>query len=308
MTADATLRTRLGAAHVALEGLVDYAGLFPPAGLDMADAVANYAAYQRRDDHWALGRFVVPVARLAEFEAALAGLSEEQRLGSRWPLSALLGPDLEADQAALTAFRERHAHGGPQVLSLEGKADGPERVQAIAQRFGEQYEVFVELPLGPSTGPLMESVLEAGLLAKIRTGGINSADFPTVDQVLRFIASAARHLIAFKATAGLHHPVRGSAPLTYAPRSDCAVMYGYLNVLAAAATLWTGGTREEAERWLITQDRGSLRLDADGLHWGGRSLGPQELAATRREFFRSVGSCSFTEPLDEVRLFLMGVS
>lgn len=74
-----------------LTGLIDYAGLFPPAGLSMAQVVANYASYQRRPDHWALGRLVVPVARLAEFEAALEALPEADRLGTRWPITAQIG-------------------------------------------------------------------------------------------------------------------------------------------------------------------------------------------------------------------------
>jgi hypothetical protein len=302
MTASPATRLLRGAAL--LEGFVDYAGLFPPAGLGMAATVANYAAYQRRDDHWALGRLVVPVARLTEFEAGWRALSEEARLGTRWPLTALLGPDLAADQERLAAFREGHIHGGPAVLSLEGKADSADRVKALAKAFGEGYEVYVELPLGAETGALITAVHEAGLRAKIRTGGTTAADFPTPDQVMRFLTSAARHLVAFKATAGLHHPVRGRAPLTYLPGSDQAVMYGYLNVLTAATALWRGGTREEAERWLTRDDRESLRIGPDGLRWGDWLLSREALVATRREFFRSVGSCSFTEPLDEIRPFL----
>ena len=54
--------------RILLRGLIDYAGLFPPASLDMADAVRNYAAYREGEHAWALGRFVVPAARLEEFE------------------------------------------------------------------------------------------------------------------------------------------------------------------------------------------------------------------------------------------------
>ena len=49
-------------ARALLGGVVDYAGLFPPAALSMADAVAEYAAAQRGADAWMLGRFVLPAA------------------------------------------------------------------------------------------------------------------------------------------------------------------------------------------------------------------------------------------------------
>ncbi len=59
-------------AGVLLRDLIDYAGLFPPASLAMASSVANYDMYSQSEWNWILGRFIVPVARLAEFEEAFA--------------------------------------------------------------------------------------------------------------------------------------------------------------------------------------------------------------------------------------------
>ena len=87
-----------------LADLIDYAGLFPPAGLGMAETVRNFAAYQSSDAAWALARLVVPVARRQEFEAALAALPEAERLGARFPITALLGGDPVADLAAVCTF------------------------------------------------------------------------------------------------------------------------------------------------------------------------------------------------------------
>jgi hypothetical protein len=57
-----------------LESLIDYAELFPPAALDMKTAVRNYARYLECEHSWMLARFVVPVARLEEFELEQASL------------------------------------------------------------------------------------------------------------------------------------------------------------------------------------------------------------------------------------------
>ncbi|HSB56150.1 MAG TPA: hypothetical protein VLD58_17435, partial [Gemmatimonadales bacterium] len=76
-----------------LTGLVDYAGLFPPAGLSMRETMANFAAYQTRPDAYALARMVVPVSRLFEFEETWAGLDASAR-AARWPVSALAGADV----------------------------------------------------------------------------------------------------------------------------------------------------------------------------------------------------------------------
>ena len=49
-----------------LHGIIDYAGLFPPANLPLDQAVRNYARYCTEPDSWMLGRFVCPVTELAE--------------------------------------------------------------------------------------------------------------------------------------------------------------------------------------------------------------------------------------------------
>ena len=48
----------------ALRGLIDYAGLYPPAALDMRTAVRNYLEYRSEHKHaWMLGRFIVDAGR-----------------------------------------------------------------------------------------------------------------------------------------------------------------------------------------------------------------------------------------------------
>jgi hypothetical protein len=43
-----------------LTGLIDYAGLFPPAKLSLDQAIRNYAAYRQCPERWMLGKFVIP--------------------------------------------------------------------------------------------------------------------------------------------------------------------------------------------------------------------------------------------------------
>lgn len=288
------------ATQAVLAGLIDYAGLFPPAGLAMPEAVRNFARYQRRDDHWALGRFVLPASRLEEFEAAVGTLSEADRLGTRWPLTALLGQDHAADLERLAEFGERNGHGGPEVMSLEARAGAPDAIPAIRSLVPMRYELFLELPLEGDLPALLAAVKAAGAEAKVRTGGIRVGDIPEPEAVLEFLAGCARLRLPFKATAGLHHPLRGRAPLTYVAGCDTAVMFGYLNVLAAAAALWHRRPAEEAHAWLLADDRQAFRVRPDGLRWQAFHLDRATLAATRRDFMRSIGSCSFTEPLDEI--------
>src|SRR5215475_2589907 len=94
-----------------LSGLIDYAGLFPPAALDMPTASRQYAEYRESEYRWALGRFVVPVARLDEFEKAAEDILPDGGWeGSEfWKLSALAGGDLSADVSRIADFNRKYA-------------------------------------------------------------------------------------------------------------------------------------------------------------------------------------------------------
>ena len=95
--------------HILLANLIDYAGLFPPAALTMEPTVKNYDAYRRGENSWLLARLVMPVARLSEFEAALAQLPSAGATREEWRLTSPLGPNIESDVAKILDFNRRHA-------------------------------------------------------------------------------------------------------------------------------------------------------------------------------------------------------
>src|SRR5262245_13093038 len=76
-----------------LTGIIDYAGLFPPAELSMGEAVLNYATYHNSNLNWMLGRFVLPSWRLAEFVGHAKDFYSKQDRGP-WMLSVLDSGDL----------------------------------------------------------------------------------------------------------------------------------------------------------------------------------------------------------------------
>lgn len=293
-------RLELPSVRALLEGLVDYAGLFPPAGLDLATTVGNYAAYQRRPDHWALARLVVPAGRLPELETALERLPEVDRLGTRWPLTVLLGSDRAGDLEAVRGFSERHVHDGIRIGSLEARIAATAEVVALATQLPPECELYLELPAGPAMEPLIAAVAAAGVRAKIRTGGVLPGDIPDPDQVLAFLASCARQRVPFKATAGLHHPVRGRRPLTYEPGSVQAVQFGYLNLFLAAAALWRGLPMAAAGSLLVADELDPPVFEPARIRWGGIALETAAIREARQEFALAMGSCSFTEPVEEI--------
>jgi hypothetical protein len=277
-----------------LAGLVDYAGLFPPAALPMADAVAQYAAESVARDAWMLGRFVCPADRLAEFAAAAAPHWPDD--GAPWRLSAL-ATDPAADLPRIRAFNAQHgAHALVDVV--EGKAGTEAEVDRLAAALGD-LEGFCEVPLEPDPAPLLAACARLGLRAKARLGGLVPGAIPRPELVARFLVRCHEAGIAFKATAGLHHPVRGDYPLTYEPGSDRGTMHGFLNLLFATYVVSRGGDEHAACDALLERDPAAFAADPDGTRWQTTVI-PLPQGRRVREQLVAIGSCSFREPVTEL--------
>jgi hypothetical protein len=284
--------------HTLLHGLIDYAGLFPPAELAMSTAVQSYASYRAGEHCWALGRFVVPVARLDELAAEAASCLPAA--GAPWKLTALTGPGLSADLAVIAGFNQRHS-GRAVVDTLELKAATPDAIAAALDAIDGRLDAYVELPIGQDPAPLVAELARRGGRAKVRTGGITADAFPPAADLLRFLRRCIEAGVPFKATAGLHHPLRGPYRLTYAPDSGCAVMFGFLNVFLAAAFLEHGMGWADALALLEETQPGSLRVEEEAIGWRSYRLDEAELRHSRRRTAMAFGSCSFREPIDDLQ-------
>jgi hypothetical protein len=284
-----------------LEGLVDYAGLFPPAALPMRDAVARYATYRAGVRRAMLGRFVVPVARLEELaieHAALAsppGVSRGSPAGP-WRLAVLAGA---VDAVTIDAFNTAHA-ARLVIDTVEAKADDEATIGALASALGSRYTLYVEVPVRQDPSALVAAIARHGLRAKIRTGGVTPEAFPTTSEVLRFLVACVAAGVPFKATAGLHHPLRGEFALTYAADSPRGTMHGFLNVFLAALLLRGGVPAAEVASLLEEREGSAITVDGDGIGWRGHRIGHAAIRAARSEFAGSFGSCSFEEPVQDL--------
>ena len=309
--------------HTLLEGVIDYAGLFPPAQLDMEAAVARYAEHRASDECWMLDRFVLPVARLEEFErvarSQLAADDEAAEKGKSrkshgregtpvgpWHLAALVGADVEGDATRVLQFNSRHATGRRVdviVESVEARAATSAEVERFAKAFRDNgAQPCVELPLGGDPRPLVDTACACGVHAKARTGGVTADAFPAAADVARFVVACAQAGVPFKATAGLHHALRGEHRLTYAADSPRATMFGFMNLLLAAALAREGAPVADVERVLDERDPSSLAFDEHGATWRERRITTTSLARARREGLTAIGSCSFAEPVDELKV------
>ena len=186
-----------------------------------------------------------------------------------WPASKL--GELAGEDRALSVVRDEDVANDTVSQAL--------RVEAVETRWesgldGLAGEAYVELPLGDGLEEKVAALADRGLRAKVRCGG---AEVPAAAELGRFLRACREAGVPFKATAGLHHPLAAEG------------RHGFLNVLAACAF---------ADDGALT---GDVELDADGLRWSGRTAGPDELARVRREQLVAVGSCSFFEPVADLR-------
>jgi hypothetical protein len=133
--------------------------------------------------------------------------------------------------------------------------------------------------------------------AKVRTGGLTPDAIPSAAALAEFLSRR----VPFKATAGLHHPLRSERPLTYALDSPRAPMHGFLNVFAAAVLAWHGAGAPLLIELLEERAAATLQFSDDALVWRGHRVTTAQIAEARRAFAHSFGSCSFEEPVSELR-------
>ncbi len=169
---------------------------------------------------------------------------------------------------------------GPRRFRIDPRVEAVETRSTDGRLFVDLgIEVYVELPVDAGLEQRLDALAGTGLRAKVRCGGER---VPSTEELARFVRGCRERGLVFKATAGLHHAVRTGPD------------HGFLNLLAACVF----GDEEAA---LADEDPGAFRARPGSFRWRDRAAGPEELAAVRRALFHSIGSCSFFEPVEELR-------
>ncbi len=283
-----------------LAGAIDYAGLFPPAGLSMSEAVLNYATYRNSNYKWMLGRFIVMAARLDEFyESASEFLPRDA--ANPWRLSAVVGEDVVD---AMHRVKDFNVRCGPGVVcdTVEIKASSHGAIENAVVSLPASVTAYFEIAPDENLAELVATLALRGQRAKLRTGGVTPDAFPTTQQIIRFVRSCLAANIEFKATAGLHHPIRCFKPLTYEANSVEATMHGFLNLF-----LMTGFARESykvsvLEEVMEDEFDEVFRFEDHAATWRDSfSLNLSQIDRLRKFGIQSFGSCSFDEPVADLQ-------
>jgi hypothetical protein len=309
-----------------LHGIIDYAGLFPPARLRPEQALRNYARYRTEPEAWMLCRFVCPAARLGELEPFARELLKKSApvafsvLGRGGDDAASFHEGLAADLAAVGDFRRRYEGRAtfevletrlpPDVTGPEHAELGSRVLRAAMERIDSAsapLPTFFEISIGIDWHRAMAQVI--GSLArlnerggrssvgfKLRTGGVEASAFPPPEQVAVALCACRDRAVPFKATAGLHHAGR---------RFDTgiqATMHGFVNVFAAGILGHARRLGEDQVRQIIAdEDPKHFMFNQAGMQWRDFRATPDEIALARKQLMTSFGSCSFDEPRQELK-------
>lgn len=302
------------------EGLIDYAGLFPPAKLDMGPACAAYARHLRSEDAAGIGCFVCPAQRLDELTQhgaelmpgtyATSGYREMADVTEPWQVSAILSHEApERGLDAVAAFNRRHEtedRGRARVSNVEIKAPNAEFIDHALDVLYDHIFPFFEIDPREDPRGLIAALSGQRAAAKVRCGTVEASGMPSSAELARFIHACAMGEVPFKATAGLHHPIRGRYRLTYEPTPPMGEMHGFVNVFLAAAFVHGLRLSQSLTIALLDEtDPARFAFDDAGAAWDGPDgmvrLGTDQIAASRQRFALSFGSCSFDEPVNESR-------
>jgi hypothetical protein len=294
-----------------LANSIDYAGLFPPATLELEPALKNYASYVRSDDAWMLSTFVLPVAKFAEAVWFLSEFSE------KYPLRiSALGP--KTMNAIDFAEELKNVMKGVRELSTEG--DHLVRVEQLEMPLPENFDADTFACVHETVGEAVsfpnkafwetsanyaeraiELVAEAsGKIArpfgfKLRTGGITADAFPSSAQIAHVLIASTKNKVPIKFTAGLHHPVRMF-------RDEVKTkMHGFLNVLGAGVlSIERGWDEAQITAMLEDEDADEFKFSDEGFSWRDHEIATASISK-HRQLFTSFGSCSFDEPREDLR-------
>ncbi len=271
--------------EIILEGLIDYAGLYPPANLDMQPVVNNWSSFLQSDDHWMLARLIIPASRLAEFKSAAVDLLPNQG-DEMWELSVLLPPaGSEHFESALQLVIEFNMESCGAVANVvEFKADTTSEIDSALSMLHDDLFPYIELPIAEDPRGLIACLSGAIAGAKVRTGGIEKDLYPSSQTLSRFIHSCAIAGQSFKATAGMHHPCQ------HQNASVGVLEFGFLSVLQATAAASVGNaTVGEVEQILNAPTPDFSEFTEF------------QLEQVRAELFNSLGTCSFDDPRIDLR-------
>ena len=294
------MRLVLDARTAAFAALIDYAGLFPPASLSMALAVAEYTRIRSEEHHWVAGRFLCRASQLTELAATATATFASGELP--WEVGVI--------------FDGTPGESGAESIDFQAEMDPVMTIAAAEAKLNEPTSTSVTslldamFSIGPDTVAFIEVDRETSITeqvslvarqlsgrrrvggAKLRCGGTTPDMSPTPAQLAEFVIACTNERLPFKATAGLHEPIRHFDVRLGAER------HGFINILMAAALAEAGLDPATIEEVVADTHVDNFSVSAAFASWRGNEIPGSTLRRVRHSGFVSYGSCDFDEPID----------
>tara|TARA_B100000953_G_scaffold265178_2_gene232704 strand:- start:3119 stop:4126 length:1008 start_codon:yes stop_codon:yes gene_type:complete len=321
-----------------MNGLIDYAGLFPPAKLPLDKAINEYISHLNQENKWMLGRFIIPISQLNDLEEFIPkfdniGTLRLSVLGSQTSSDKEFLQQTKSEISVINEYRKKHAKKiSIEVIETKLPSNSPSKkvmsdiVELLNSNNLEHYHEFPELPyvginystdedegdwdskINP-TIEMISSLKNTGI--KLRCGGIVKEAFPSVEQVAAMIQNCSIFQVPLKFTAGLHHPLRHHS------NEYNTEMHGFINMFSAsifATNFPTPESKQEKFRMFILlshmidcQNDSDFEFLDEKLVWNVSDdrdskfeITKETIEKSRSNSAISFGSCSFQEPIDDL--------
>jgi hypothetical protein len=313
-----------------MRGIIDYAGLFPPADLSLDTSLQKYSTYRKSDDEWMLSRYIIPAARLEELKPyhdtlfVNGGPYKFSVLGKRAETISDYYEDLQNIARSIESFHNEHGTAvTSDVLELKLPREAvfandeallteiyAKTAEIIGAKKAFPTEVFFEgifdknweKEIGLTLEVMAEhnkknkgeKTVRAGF--KLRCGGVEASMFPSVEQVAYSLNKVRDCSLPLKCTAGLHHPVR------HYDHTVKTKMHGFLNVFGGAMLGYAHDFSEGQMQAVVKEeDAEHFSFTETGFQWKDYEVSTQEIEELREVAVTSFGSCSFDEPREDLQ-------
>ena len=302
--------------------LIDYAGLFPPASLDLKTSFFNYIKYLQSQYNWLLSKFIVPAKRLPE----LASLIEDEKIILEKPIhfSILGGKEValskffDALSDDINRIREFKSKFGDETITETYEVSIPLELLVIPDnktivdfftkvssyifgKLNKNISVFYEAVPNKDLALIAQSITMFNLMGhfagfKMRTGGVEASAFPPPEKIAHALKICSEHETPVKCTAGLHHPFR------HFNKSVNTKMHGFMNVFCAGIFAYNLDLNEyELTRMLLEENPANFKFSNDSISYENYEVFEEEISDAREKFMISFGSCSFEEPIEDLK-------